>query len=178
MKDETLDLLKKIKKLVSEGATPGEREAAQSRLETLMVKYGVSLEQLVDDDPEELHLMHIRLRNAAEFRLAVQVLGVATGKVKVNIRKARRGILIYTCTNFQHIEFSELLPHYLKAFREQQDDFIRMFIQANKLFPPEDPNDKEERPALTPEQVAQLMRQMRGAEALKKVPTPYKKLTG
>lgn len=176
MPEDILDTLKKIKRLVDGGATEGERAAAQSRLEALMEKHGVTPEQLAEPDADELWIMRIRLKNKAEFALAVQVLGVVTHSSKVRIHKIRRGLLGYRCTRLQHMEFEELLPYYLKAYRKQQEEFMNMFIQANRLFPEVEEGEEETAP-LTPEQLEKLMRMLAGAKAISKTPTPHKKLT-
>lgn len=172
MSDEKLDLLRKIKALADEGATPGERAAASAKLRLLMGKFGVTEDQLADDE-EEFHIIRIRLKGAAERALAVQVLGVVINKTKISFRY-KRGLLGYWSTKLQAMEYEFLLPYYIKAYRKQQEDFARMFIQANHLFP--DTEDDGERPTLTPEEIAKLMKILQGAQALDKVPTPHKQL--
>lgn len=133
--DKKEELLKKLSSLkeLSERGSPGEKENAEKLLKKLIKKYGISEEELQN---EEIKDVVITLKNEAEKRICIQILYAYFDCIPLYKCSSRCRTQYYVeMTVAQEIEFKYMLSVYLNAFYEEQDIFIDAFIQKNKIFP-------------------------------------------
>lgn len=127
------ELLLKLKELAKRGIN-GEKENATKLLHKLMKKYGISEEEIQEEEKKDVI---ITLKNQAEKRICRQILYAYFDNMpiyKCSLRSRTQYCLEMTAA--QEIEFKYLLSVYLDSFYEEQDIFINAFIQKNKIFPP------------------------------------------
>jgi hypothetical protein len=159
MMETLIDRLKKIEAL-AKGGLAGERENAQRMLDELCARYGVTLEQLADQE-KRMHWFPVRGKRAKELFRVVLVHVVQTRQIWH--RPKADG---YECklTTAQAADVRECWKHYRKAWDEQIDDVFTAFIHRNRIYgPPKDSDDEQELNAeqrAAAERVMDLMRGM------------------
>ena len=127
------DIIQKLKALSDRGID-GEKENATKLLHKLMKKYGISEEELQE---EEKKTVVITLKNEAEKRICHQILYAYFEDMPLYKYgyKCRTKYWV-EMTAAQEIEFKYMLSVYIDNFYKEQDIFINAFIQKNKIFPP------------------------------------------
>ena len=124
-------LLQKLKSL-SERGIAGEKENATILLKKLMKKYGITEEELKEN---EVTTVYIKIKNGIEERLASQLLYAFFNNAPL-YKPHRNKINYYTeLTPAQAIEFKYMFSIYLEDFYRQELIFYRAFINKNKIFP-------------------------------------------
>lgn len=127
------EIILKLKAL-SERGINGEKENATKLLEKLMNKYGISEEEILEDEIKEVR---IELRSDIEVRLASQILYAFFNNASL-YKSHNTRVQYYTqLTSSQEIEFKYMFSIYLEDFKKQQLIFYRAFINKNKIFPKE-----------------------------------------
>ncbi len=130
------ELVKKIKALADSGVG-GEKENAQKILTKLMKQYGISEEELCEENVKEFEIKIPKVFKAHE--LAVQtfysVVGCRNDKKFFSGYKERRNRFVF-CTNAEFVEFEAKYKFYLYYLKKESERFYGAFIQANKIFPP------------------------------------------
>lgn len=158
---ETLiDRLKKIEAL-AKGGLEGERENAQRMLDELCARYGVTLEQLADQE-KRMHWFPVRGKQAKELFRCVLVHVVQTRQIRHRIKADG-----YECelTTAQAADVRECWGHYREAWKEQMNDVFAAFIHRNRIYGPA--KDSDDEPELNAEQRAaaeRVMDLMRGMQ--------------
>ena len=156
-RDEALDKIRKIYELANKGEG-GERDAAKARLDELMKKYGVSLEEL-DSEVETTHFYSLHgNRNHEIFAQTAATRGctrfvfigpndnsVASKKLKNLTSGARpRGVnVIFVCSPLKFIEITTAYEVYQRSFDEHYEAFFYAFLAENDLFYGEASKDRE-----------------------------------
>jgi hypothetical protein len=135
--DETLfGKLKKITQMAELGM-PGERDNAARILKGILKKYGLSKEDIIDNDRK---LYSFSTRNKRERLILANIVCMVLNKTeviehKVNGARARCG---YELNKLEHTEVLELFNLYIRSFRNQikqmLDDYTDAFIHRNELF--------------------------------------------
>lgn len=129
--DELLKKLENLKQLSIRGVN-GERENATVLLNKLMKKYGISEEDLKENQTK---IVWITLKNKAEERICSQIVYAYFEDVEVYKPKKNKTKCWLELTPAQEIEFKYLLSIYLDAFYKEQEILIDAFIQKNQMFP-------------------------------------------
>lgn len=126
------EIIQKLKALSDRGID-GEKENATKLLHKLMKKYGISEEELQE---EEKKTVVITLKNEAEKRICHQILYAYFEDIPLYKYgyKSRTKYWV-EMTAAQEIEFKYMLSVYIDNFYKEQDIFISAFIQKNKIFP-------------------------------------------
>lgn len=151
-KDELLEKIKAVKALAERGVD-GEKESAQATLARLMVKYGVTDEEL---ESERVQTEWFDYHDELESRILRQVIYMVTGKPSfgcvgtyTNRKRKKRGV---DCTAAARLEIEANHAFFYEAAKKELEVFLYAFYSKNRLFPPADkvPPRKEEE--LTPEE--------------------------
>jgi hypothetical protein len=80
-------------------------------------------------------------------------------------------------TDAQYAEVSVAYDHYKREWKRQVKNFLKAFLQANKLTRPLSEQEQQETPIMTPEEAADI-RQMFSLMRQIKSSTPLKQLEG
>ena len=147
-RDEALDKIRKIYELAnkSEG---GERESAKARLDELMKKYGVSLDEL-DIEEESPHFYHLHgNRNHELFAQVAATRGCTrfvfigphdNTKISKNLKDLTNGArprganVVFACSPLKFIEITTAYEVYQRSFDEHYEAFFYAFLAENDLF--------------------------------------------
>lgn len=177
MEDGIVTTLRKIKVLAEEGTTEGERQAAKRKLEQLLEKHSITLDQLAEQEETAKHIFVCV--DALERKLLLQVIGMVKDTHKVTtsrIYRSKKKVLV-KATPLQMVEIKILFEAYRKAFAKSLDNFLTAFINANNIFPKSQSGDGEDR-NLTDEELKRLKMIAMMAAGIQKTPLPRKELPG
>ncbi len=136
-RERLLERLARVKALAERGEG-GERENAAALLEKMMVKHGITNEDLEDAG---VRLYWIRYKTEYERKLLYQLAykytgsGHAHGCVGTYTGRSRKKVGI-DCTTAQYIEIEADFEFYRAALAEEMELFYTAFINKNRLFPP------------------------------------------
>jgi hypothetical protein len=163
MSDDTIKArIRKVAELATRGATDGEREAARTHLGAMLAKYGLTLEDVLQEDAPLINV-EFTYTEAWEKRLLVQLACCVAGVVRaVYVPKDKRQDrgkvreVWIELTYAERIEVEHLWPQYRKAFEEQLETFYQAFIQSNNLGMPA----SGEAEPLSEEELAKLLAMM------------------
>lgn len=114
----------------------GEKDNATKLLRKLMQKYAISEEDLKQ---EKIRTVWVVLKNDAERKICRQILYAYFDNANLYKRYRDRTKYWTKLTPAQEIEFKYMLSVYLKSFYEEEEIFIRAFIQKNHIFPANGP---------------------------------------
>lgn len=135
MTERQRDLLRKVRALAEQGA-PGEREAAQARLEALIQKYGLTDDVFVDD--EETLIRHIfTYKGRYEKQLLTQIACKICPEHKMmryTRGKGARTEAFIDCTKAKGIQIGIEFDFYKAVWAEEVGIFFKAFIQKHALF--------------------------------------------
>lgn len=137
--------LKKIYALAMQGVD-GEKEAAMKLLAKLSKKYGVSIQNL---DEEQVKEFEMEFHGKFEVQLLTQIVYKITGSNNVyKMYYTKSGRLCRTkasvhCTEAQKMEIEFLFNFYKTLFKKEQEYLLRAFIQKHRLFGERAENDEE-----------------------------------
>ena len=146
-RDEALDKIRKVYELANKGVG-GERESAKARLEELMKKYGVTLEEL-DSEAETVH--YYRLHGNSNHEIFAQVSSTrgCTHFVFIGphdntkVSKRLKGMLYdkphganvaFVCSPIKFVEITTAYEVYQRSFDEHFKAFFYAFLSENDLF--------------------------------------------
>lgn len=128
---DKMEIISKLKALSDRGID-GEKENATKLLHKLMKKYGITEE---DIEQEEVKTVWVTLKNKAEVKICSQIIYAHFNNTNLWQRRGHRTKYWVELTPAQEIEFKYMLSVYLKSFYEEQEIFINAFIQKNQIFP-------------------------------------------
>lgn len=160
-REELLRRLEHVKALAERGVG-GEKENAEALLNRLMVKHGIS-EEDIEDTVERDYF--IRYHNFWERKLIVQIAykhlgsGHCCGTVGTQSGRPHKKICV-TCTPAQYIEIEADFEFYKAAWEEELAIFYSAFISKNDIFPPPElasPSDDDEIDLVRLEKVRAMM---------------------
>lgn len=139
--EKAIQRMKKLQALAERGVG-GEKETAEKMLQQMLKKNGMSsLEEL---ENEEVEYTLFSYNGKHEIKLLKQcIYKVMTAAKKVTYYRSkgtRQKIGIY-CTKAQKIEIELEFEFYRNVFYDELNTFIDAFIQAQKIFPPDAPED-------------------------------------
>ena len=128
-------LLKKIRALAERGVG-GEADNAEEILRRLMEKYGVSEDEL---DEEERRRHDFEYHGKEQEKLLRQVVYKVTGGYAYNLvyrasgRKVKKR-LGADCTAAEKVEIEFLFDFYTRLWERERDAFLSAFIQKHRIF--------------------------------------------
>lgn len=128
-------LLKKIRALAERGVG-GEADNAEEILRRLMEKYGVSEDEL---DEEERRRHDFEYRGKEQEKLLRQVVYKVTGGYAYNLVYRASGRKVKTrlgadCTAAEKVEIEFLFDFYTRLWERERDAFLSAFIQKHRIF--------------------------------------------
>lgn len=176
MEEGIISTLRKIKILAEEGTTEGERQSAKRKLEVLLQKHGISLDQLAEQEETAEHVFVCK--DALERKLLLQVIGMVkkTDKVRTSYLYRSKKKVLVRATPLHMIEIKQLFDVYRKAFAKGLEDFLEAFINANDIFPHCESNNESRE--LTKEEIQKLKKIAMMAMGIQKTLLPLKELPG
>jgi hypothetical protein len=147
-RDEALDRIRKVYELANKGEC-GERESAKARLDELMKKYGITLEEL-DSEKEIAQFYHLHgNRNHEIFAQVAATRGCTrfvfigphdntknSKKLKdlTNGTRPRGANVVFVCSPLKFIEITTAYEVYQRSFDEHYEAFFYAFLAENDLF--------------------------------------------
>lgn len=128
-------LLKKIRALAERGVG-GEADNAEEILRRLMEKYGVSEDEL---DEEERRRHDFEYHGKEQEKLLRQVVYKVTGGCAYNLVYRASGRKVKTrlgadCTAAEKVEIEFLFDFYTRLWERERDAFLSAFIQKHRIF--------------------------------------------
>lgn len=131
--DTIIDLLRKIKTLADNGID-GEREVAQKKFMQLLLKYDLTLDDIVD---QSISWHAFGYKNVMEKSLLLQCVGyiMQTREVRHAFVRNRKK-LIFQITKTQAVDLTECYEHYKKELNGELDMFFSAFIHKHRIFGP------------------------------------------
>lgn len=128
-------LLKKIRALAERGVG-GEADNAEEILRRLMEKYGVSEDEL---DEEERRRHDFEYLGKEQEKLLRQVVYKVTGGYAYNLVYRASGRKVKTrlgadCTAAEKVEIEFLFDFYTRLWERERDAFLSAFIQKHRIF--------------------------------------------
>lgn len=136
-REELLRRLERVRALAERGVD-GEKENAEALLQRLMIKYGITDEDIEDNS---VQTYFIRYQTYWERKLLYQLAymhlgsGHAYGCVGTYTNRPRKKVGV-ECTPAQYIEIEADFEFYRAALEEEMSLFYTAFISKNNLFPP------------------------------------------
>ena len=153
------ELIKKIKAL-ADGGVGGEKENAQKLLAELMLKYNITEEEIAEETVKDFDFIKPKFFMAGELMVQVlySIVGKEIGEDKgIYCLKGCRKYFI-RCTTAEFLEFEAKFNFYMFHFKKEAKRFYSAFLQANKIFPPDEKaREHKEDYQLSKEDVAMLM---------------------
>jgi hypothetical protein len=164
MSDNLLNLIRKLKELADRGEG-GEKENAGVKLQQLLDKHGISIEDIEKDVVKE-RIFNITPNQQTFFR---QVVASCFGEKAIYQyqKEPKKKVLvrILKLTDAEFIEFSSKFDFYWNKYESDLKTFYSAFIQKNHLYRKNSGTNKEE---LTQEQLDEISRVREMMLALKR----------
>ena len=128
-------MLKKIRALAERGVG-GEADNAEEILRRLMEKYGVSEDEL---DEEERRRHDFEYHGKEQEKLLRQVVYKVTGGYAYSLVYRASGRKVKTrlgadCTAAEKVEIEFLFDFYTRLWERERDAFLSAFIQKHRIF--------------------------------------------
>lgn len=164
--------LRKIYQLSVRGIA-GERETAQRLLQSLLDKHGLTISDIADEERSD---RKFKYNTAQERRLLIQIFAKVLGSTDFKVWGYTYHLktIGISATNAEFIEMSILFEDHKLELKKQMQRLFSAFVQANKLFPPA---NKDNRPALTDEEIAELRKVLQMAQAIEPTPVTRRRLS-
>lgn len=163
-KDKIIDLARKLKALSDRGIG-GEKDNALSKLNLVMKKYNISLQDISGEFRKDFEF---ELSKDIDFLFIGQVLSSVVGRsaeygcdLKQFKYIRKRGFISYLIENIEPELFSEFIIKvelFWDNYKKERQIFYEAYIQANRLFVKSSGKDSCDRKELTPEERARLFK--------------------
>lgn len=145
----TDDIRKKILKVyaLAKWGEAGEMEAAKERLEKLLLKHGITIDDVVDEDKAEYKFSLPRKKSERTIftQVMLKVLDMDSVEVSYNHTKSTMFVKL---TKTQYIEIVAMYDFYIRAFRKDVqsllDDYAEAFVLKNDLYPRKKNTEKKD----------------------------------
>ena len=134
MSENLLNLIRKLKELADRGEG-GEKDNAANKLQSLLDKHGISLEDINQDVIKEREF----ILNSNQIKFFVQVayscFGNETAIFKLqNEKKSKQVKRFLKLTDAQFIELTAKFDFYWEKYEKDLQIFYSAFIQRNELY--------------------------------------------
>lgn len=146
-----------------------ESTAALAKLEELMIKYSISMEE-IDAEKEGFYYYKVRPQNKKLFH---QVVYSIILEPKFYTKKWFRGVIIKTTPELDQ-KIKEKYQFYSRLYKKEMELFHKAFVNRQELFHPDAPT--KESSDMTPEEWDELMRIVEIMRGIQK--SPYLKQIG
>lgn len=159
-----IDKLRKIKAL-AEGGVAGEAKAARSQLEKLLLKYGVTLEELAENTMKERRFRVTK----SDTQLFYQTLASVIGN-RYKSCYHYRGESKVTCVEMSDLEYLDFKQYYQfhrsqlnREIKKSTDLLMNAYFHKHNIFNCEHSASGSDTKT-TPEEIAALVRMMQNLE--------------
>lgn len=148
-REEIIEKIRKIQALASKGEA-GERKSAELRLKEMMVKYGITEEDIAEEENPKVFFYKFHGVNGRQLFAQVAATRGCTRflfiesndqsqaakfiKWKTKSERPRGTNVTLICTTMQFIEITTAYEVYQKSFDEHYKSFVYAFYAENKLF--------------------------------------------
>lgn len=170
-----IDKLRKILALRDAGHK-GEAIAAEAALSRLCLKYGISIDEIMDAGEKKKRVYFKGVSDNHVKNILFACYFKVTNQPRVSYHLAGRGCIIFELTPWQEVELKELFncmqKAYKKAVKQTIEDFNEAFIITNHLYSDaaSEPSDKP----LSPEEMARIRRIFNISMTIDPTPIPRK----
>jgi hypothetical protein len=162
-----IDKLKKIEALARSGVG-GEKATAQRMLDALCEKHGITLDQIISPEKKPVRFPY---KDELDMTLLCHIAMNICQTRKITNWKTRKGRAIcFELTIAQAIDVEDAFRHYREAWRKQLKEFMSAFVNANRLFPPDEGDDDKPKQEPTPDSRARAMRIMQLMQGMSAAP--------
>lgn len=173
--DKIKQLIKKVHELAINGVD-GEMEAAKSKLNALLAKYDLKIEDVIGSNEPitEYEFRYDKKHKRLFFQIVSSVIPDWDGvHYKINQRSNTYNFVIIYATKLQYVEIMDKYDFYTKDFEEQMKIFYGAYVQKNQLYANKSSsNDDRE---LSEDEINQLRKMFQMMEGIEQK-THYKKL--
>lgn len=135
------ELIKKLQALAERGIG-GEKEGAQKKLDELIKKYNIDIEEVLGNEEEEdkIDYYDLYFKGSYERQILIQVIAMV-GQSEISAyrgqtwtgRRSRNNIYV-KCTKAQYIEIQITFEFYRDLWYEELELFSMAFINKHHLF--------------------------------------------
>jgi hypothetical protein len=139
MSNKYLELAKKIYELSKNGIA-GEKESAKKKLDEILKKYNISIDEL-EDEKDEVFFFKIKIDSFDyNAKLLSQICGLINVELKGEFPKSviqkhgLRGNFAINCTNSKFVEIRAKYDFYLDKLKIKFDDMYYAFLMKNELL--------------------------------------------
>lgn len=157
------ETLLKVYRLAQEGATDGERAAAETVFERELARRKMSreaFESLYEIGHERVSKHRFYYKNRAEYTILFQVIGKVTGETTIGYEINKRSRKVwFKLTQYQADYARVLFAIYRRELAKEIERTIDAFIQANDIYGGNADSDRE----LSPDELAEWNAMMRRA---------------
>lgn len=159
--------IEKLRALAERGIG-GEKTTAAKKLQELLDKNGISLDDLVEDK-EQYYIFSYHTKY--ESKLLCQCIYKVKGYKnypEFYVPRGRRQKVGTYCTSAQKIEIELEFEFYKKVFYEELEDFISAFINKQGIYPNDVPVKEVDTFELTPEELQRAIKQQAYEDGIEK----------
>lgn len=134
MSDNLLNLIRKLKELADRGEG-GEKDNAANKLQSLLDKHGISLEDINEDVLKEREFTLKQHQIKFFVQVAYSCFGKETTIYKYQNEKKRKEVKRFLkLTDAQFIELTAKFDFYWDKYEKDLEIFYSAFIQKNELY--------------------------------------------
>ncbi|MDO8728533.1 MAG: DUF2786 domain-containing protein [bacterium] len=154
------DVMRRIKKILAlaERGVDGEKAAAEAMLAKMLLKYGLTLEDVSQNDAKRAWV-ELTYSGENERILLAQIVRKVTGKNEIMVRSVKRvrTKCSYELTPAEHIEVEFMFAILQIALHAEMTKLLTAFIHKNKLYAPSlDDSEETHDEQKTPEERARI----------------------
>jgi len=124
-------------KTLSERGVENERQVAKTKLDLLLEKHNLSIDDITEVEEQEYYFT---IKNLDYRALLAQI--IFSVKEGGKIYHASKGRLCASFTKVEYLEVTEKYKYFRKLFKEQKECFVLAFFTNNELFSKNKDNKK------------------------------------
>lgn len=160
--ERTLNKLRRIYELAIKGVG-GEKSNAQAMLEKLLLKHGMSLDELTNSE-EQVYEYYFPYRTDFERILILQIVAKVQDNHKISAwRYGRKKHVHVELTPSEFFEVDMLYGLYKRAWEAELEVTITAFLSVNNIFPEsENPDPNKKSDPMSDEEIEALLAKMKG----------------
>lgn len=160
--DKIIELAKKLKALSDRGVG-GEKLNASKKLEQIMKKHGLSIEDIEGERKNYTYFKVDKIQHQLFIQIVSSVLGIGFELMK---DRRKRGQFVLFLTAFEAVEIQMKYDFYWKLYKDELDIFTSAFIAKNDIYHPN--GNKVNPDELSKEEIARLKRIIEMSDSIKR----------
>ncbi len=137
------DVMRKLSKILAlaERGIGGEKTNAQSALKKMLEKHGLSLEDIINKDEEDLTVEKYRYNLKQEKELLFQLYARLKNTSEIKYFEGQGHHISFKLTPLEHVELKEMFRYFNRLFKEEMSIIVTAFIHKHELYN-QSPTDK------------------------------------